>query len=193
MGIHFAERTGFWTRVVVSIGRPERLKALRIRDQALREMLPADGRLRARARLVSLGLLGLVPALAGGALHYLPYRLTGAAGRATRDPTRIAAYRLGVAVVVFPLTYTAIALLLSRGMGWPAPGIVAGVAGTAVLGLHALYYFNWLARQWPRIRLVFLKASNRREVARLRRERRELIRMFDTALEEFRASKGSAG
>jgi len=162
-----------------------RLGELRVRDQTVREMLPPEGRIRERTRLVLLGLLGLLPALAGGALHYLPYRVSGEAGRVTRDPTRVAAYRIGVAVAVFPLAYAILAFWLSRGLGWPAPRVVAALLITAALGLHALLYFNWLSRQRQRIRLVLLKASNRRQVARLRRERRSLIDLCEASMREY--------
>ena len=166
----------------------ERLKELHIRDETVREMLPAEGRIRERTRLVLLGLLGLLPALAAGLVHYLPYRLSAAAGGSKQDPTRVAAHRIAVAVVTFPLTYAALAAGLSRGLHWTAPRVVVALAVTAGLGLHALLYFNWLARQSQRIRLVLLKMSNRRQVAALRRERRSLIRMCDASMAEYQAA-----
>jgi len=102
----------------------------------------------------------------------------------------VASYRIGAAVFLFPLVYVALALWLQRGLGWTGPRILLALVVTAALGLHALVYFNWLGRQWLRIRLVFLKAANRREVARLRRERRELIRMCETSMSEYRAATG---
>ena len=189
---HFAQLEP--ARVEVAARRVGRyrdaLEALSIRDRTLREMLPPEGRTLERARLVTLGLLGIVPALVGGAVNYLPYRLTAIAGRATRDPTRIAAYRLGAGIAIFPLAYGAIATLLAR-VGWPPLQITAVLAGAALLGVHALIYFQWLSRQWARIRLVVLKISHRREVAWLRRERRDLIRTFDAALAEYRRFRGS--
>jgi 1-acyl-sn-glycerol-3-phosphate acyltransferase len=173
------------------IGRyQEQLKELRIRDRTLHEMLPAEGRVRERVRLVCLGLLGILPALVGGAVHYLPYRATAAVSAATRDPTRVASYRIGAAVLIFPLVYLALALMLQRSLGWEGPRIVLALVLMAALGLHALVYFNWLARQWLRIRLVILKAANRRQVAALRRERRELIRMCETSMHEYRVATG---
>ena len=168
----------------------ERLKDLRVRDQTVREMLPPEGRSLERARLVVLGMLGLLPALAGGALHYLPYRLSAAAGNAARGPTKVAAYRIGVGVVVFPLLYLALGLWLARGLKWPPPQVAAGLGFLAALGIHALLYFNWLGRQWQRIRLLMVAMSHRRLVARLRRDRRALIRMFDASLREYRAATG---
>jgi len=170
----------------------EWLAALRIRDQTVREMLPAEGRKRERARLLTLGLLGILPALAGGAIHYLPYRASGAGGRATRDPTRVAGYRLGIAFVAFPFTYAAFVVVMRQALHWEWPRVLLVLAIAAALGMHALFYFNWLSRQWKRVRLVFLKARNRREVARLRRERRELIRMCDQAVRDHAAARERA-
>jgi hypothetical protein len=172
------------------IGRyQERLRALRIRDRAVRDMLPRQGRLIERARLVGLGLLGIVPALVGGAFHWAPYQASAAAGRATRDPTRVASYRLGVALVAFPLTYGLLMLGLSRGLGWDPPRVALAVAIAAVLGLFALFYFQWLSRQWQRIRLVFLRVAKRREVAGLRRERRAIIGMCEAARAEYAVAR----
>jgi hypothetical protein len=168
----------------------ERLRELHIRDQTVREMLPAEGRIRERTRLVLLGLAGLIPALVGGAVHYLPYRVTAAVGRLAGDPTRVASYRIGAAVVVFPLVYAALAWWLTGGLSWPLPIALAALAATAALGLHALLYFNWLSRQGQRIRLVILKASQRQRVARLRRERRGLIQMCEASKREYLAAVG---
>jgi 1-acyl-sn-glycerol-3-phosphate acyltransferase len=168
----------------------ERLREMHISDQTVREMLPAEGRIRERMRLVLLGLLGLIPALVGGVVHYLPYRVTAAAGQLAGDPTRVASYRIGVAVVVFPLAYAALAWWLARGLGLPVPFVLASLAATAALGLHALLYFNWLSRQGERIRLVLLKAYQRRRVARLRRERRGLIQMCEASKREYLAAVG---
>jgi glycerol-3-phosphate O-acyltransferase/dihydroxyacetone phosphate acyltransferase len=49
-----------------------RLEALRIEDRAVRELLPAEGRIRERARLFVLGLLGIVPAVFGGCFTTCP-------------------------------------------------------------------------------------------------------------------------
>jgi amino acid transporter len=103
---------------------------------------------------VILPVLGIVSCF--GLLSFLPLVSLG----------RLAIW-LGVGVVVFPLTYGVLGLLLARGLGWPALNVVIALAVTAALGLHALVYFNWLARQSRRIRLAFLKASNRRQVAAL--------------------------
>ena len=57
------------------------------------------------------------------------------------------------------------------------------------LGLHALAYFRWLSHQRQRLRLIGLRIAHRRRVARLRRERRELIRRFAQAQREWRAAR----
>ncbi len=164
----------------------EHLSRLRLRDRAVREMLPARGRVRERARLLVLGLLGVGPALLGGLFHIVPYRLCGMiAGRVTSDPTQVASVRIGAAVVLFPLTYGAVAFALARGLGWPARAIGLALLVLVPLGLHALAYFTWLAHQRERIRLVLLKVEHRRLIAKVRRERQELIRMFEDAQRKF--------
>jgi len=66
----------------------------------------------------------------------------------------------------------------------------AVLAFLAALGMHALLYFNWLTRQWERVRLLLVALSHRRLVARLRRDRRALIRMFEASVREYRAATG---
>jgi 1-acyl-sn-glycerol-3-phosphate acyltransferase len=169
-----------------------RLEELRIRDRAVREMLPARGRAIERLRLVGLGLLGVGPAIVGGLVHYLPYRLSGAARQLTPGPTGVASSRIGAAVLLFPLTYAGIGGGLHFGLHWPPLAIALALMVLAALGLHALVYFQWLAHQRERIRLVFLKASNRRMVAQLRRERRELLELCNRSQREFEAIRGAA-
>ncbi len=167
------------------------LAALRVHDETVNQMLPAPGRGWERLRLVVLGLLGLLPALIGLLIHYVPYRLTAAVGMLTSDPTRKAAFRMGSAVVWFPLTYAALAWLFASVFGWSPLQAIAGLLFSAALGLHALLYINWLARQSLRIRLVILKVWHRRSVARLRRERHEIIRMCDASKREFRTTRAN--
>jgi hypothetical protein len=164
----------------------QELAALRVRDKAVREMLPAEGRTMERIRLLIVGLLGVGPALVGGLLHYVPYRLCGQVGR-LGDPTQVAAFRISLAIVVFPLTYAAIAWGLSRGLGWSPRAVAIALVVIAALGLHALAYFQWFAHQRERIRLVFWKTVHRRRVAMLRKRRRELIRMCERSKQEFDA------
>ncbi|HEY6866761.1 MAG TPA: 1-acyl-sn-glycerol-3-phosphate acyltransferase [Candidatus Eisenbacteria bacterium] len=178
---------GAWERIRHYEGR---LAALRIQDATVREMLPLEGRIRERARLVIIGVLGIVPALVGAIVHYVPYRLSGAAARWTPDPTQVAATRIAVAVVLFPLAYAALAAGLWRGLGWSPHAVALALGLLLILGLHALAYLRWLAQQRRRIRLVFMKASHRRLVARLRRERRALIELFDRARREYEAARG---
>jgi hypothetical protein len=164
------------------------LEVLKIQDETLREMLPAGERLRQGVRLVGLGALGLLPALVGGLIHYIPYRLTGTVGALTRDPTRVAAYRIASAIVLYPACYLVLYLVLTRGLSWPVQSAAAALAVVALLGFHAMVYFNWLARQSQRIRLGLLKAANRRLVARLRRERLDIIEMCDRSRDDYLAA-----
>ena len=191
---HFArvdpKRVAFASTRVTRYQR--QLRALDVRDQTVREMLPPGERVVERTRMVALGLAGLLPALIGSVVHYLPYRASAMAARRTGDPTKVAASRIGVALVVFPALYAALAFGLRRGLGWPATRIAIALAITAGLGVFAIAYTQWLKRQWERIRLVFLAAANRRQVARLRRERRALIRMCESSRREYLATRTGA-
>lgn len=166
------------------------LDALEVGDRAVREMLPPGGRALPRLRLLTLGALGLVPALAGGLFHFVPYKLTGAiGGRVTREPSQVAAARIAVGVVLYPLAYGALAFFLWRGLDWSARAIAIAIVVVALLGLHALGYFTWLRHQRQRIRLVLLSIGRGRQVDQVRRERRELIRLFDQAQRDYAAAR----
>lgn len=169
-----------------------RLVALDLDDRAVREMLPAERRTHERARLVLLGLIGLVPALAGGLIHYVPYRISGEAARLVKDPTRVAAARIAVGIVLFPTWYAAIGAGLWHGLELSPRAIAAVLLVFLALGLHALAYFQWLTHQRQRIRLAWLKASNRRRVALLRKHRQELVELFEQARSDYEAAREPA-
>ncbi|MGH7726763.1 MAG: 1-acyl-sn-glycerol-3-phosphate acyltransferase [Candidatus Eiseniibacteriota bacterium] len=172
-----------WTRIQQYLSD---LEALDVNDRALREMLPAQGRIVERTRLVLLGVAGILPALAGAALHYLPYRASGELGlKLAGQPMHVSATRIGIGVVLFPLTYVALGFLMVLGLGWPIRTAVIVLLAAVPLGLFALVYFKWLTHQRQRIRLVFEKGRNRRTVARLRRTREQLIAEFDAARREY--------
>ena len=140
---------------------------------------------RARTRGVAAGAdrqRGALPAVPGerhgGPPHRRPHQGGG-------KPHRRGAGRLSA-------LYAALAFGLRRGLGWPATRIAIALAITAGLGVFAIAYTQWLKRQWERIRLVFLAAANRRQVARLRRERRALIRMCESSRREYLATRTGA-
>ena len=140
--------------------------------------------MRERARLLLLGLAGLVPALAGYAIHAVPYHLCGFAGKRVHDPALVTAVRISTGVLVYPLTYLGIGYWMHR-VGWSPRVIVLSLAAAAILGLFSVGCMNWLQHQRVRLRLLWHSIRRPRRVARLRRERTELIRLFDQTLREF--------
>ena len=92
--------------------------------------------------------------------------------------------------MLFPLAYACLAITLWRWGGWPANAIVAALVACVPLGFFALAYFRWMNHERHRLRLAFLAATHRRVVARVRAERRRLIRMLDDARRDYLAATG---
>jgi hypothetical protein len=159
-----------------------KLQALKIHDSGIRgTAIEADA-----TRLVTQAMLGALPALLGGVVHFVPYQLTGGIGRLfASDPTRIAFARMMTGAFVFPASYAGLGWLLWRRGGWSAGAVLATLGACIPLGLFALAYFRWLARERDRLRVVLLASAHRRMVARLRVERRQLMRMLDRARDDF--------
>jgi len=87
--------------------------------------------------------------------------------------------------VLFPASYGAIAWFLWRVEHWSEPAVVFGLATCVPLGLFSLGYFRWLGRERQRLRVVMLAGVRRRMVARLRVERRQLVRLLDRTRELY--------
>lgn len=178
-----------WRRVEV-YGR--KLKALRLDDAALRDLERHPRRMFASALRVALGAIGLIPALAGGLIHFLPYRASALlANRIAPQPILVAASRIAAGVVILPLTYGAFALLLRAGARWSPQRIALALAMAVVLGIFGLLYFRWLGRERGRLRVALLAVNHGWMVARIRAERRELVAMFDQARADFLAATGA--
>ncbi len=166
-----------------------KLSALDLRDQAIKEPL-RGAVVKAPARLVARGALGLVPALLGVVVNFLPYQLSGMAGGwFARDPTTISFARMVAGVLLFPLSYLLAAMAL-QAAGWEPQWIGVALASSVPLGFFALFYFRWARRERHRLRLAFLAAGNRRLIARLRSERRRLISLLDAARADYLAAAG---
>jgi hypothetical protein len=115
-----------------------KLEALKLEDAALGEIERSPKRAFPTARHVVLGVLGLLPALLGGLIHYLPYRACGTiARRLAPHPTRITSARIGAGLMVLPLSYGVLALLLKANTGLPPRDIAIGVALMVCMGLLA--------------------------------------------------------
>jgi hypothetical protein len=113
--------------------------------------------------------------LAGAALHWLPYRLTGAIARRLRpDPTKEATVKFTAGAALFTLWFA-----LAAGTAWLVAGPPAALLAVVLLALAgwaALRHLSLPAelRAWGRARLRFAPAPD--EVARLAAEREELAR-----------------
>jgi 1-acyl-sn-glycerol-3-phosphate acyltransferase len=163
-----------------------KLSALDLRDKAVREMNAGGTDL---PRLLATFVLGLPFALAGALVNWVPYNASGIVGGLfARDPTRTAFARIVSGLVLFPLTYIALALALNRWAGWSARAIALVLVAFVPLGLVSLRWFGWLRRERHRLRIALLLSANRRLVARLRAERRRVVRLLDAARDDYQES-----
>lgn len=170
----------------LAVNRYQRkLHALHVEDGAIRRAA-----LESHAtQLVTQAALGALPALAGGLVHYVPYQLSGSIGRlVSSDPTRIAFARMVTGAFLFPASYAGLGWYLWRRGGWSEGAILSVLAVCIPLGLFSLGYFRWVARERDRLRVVLLAVTHRRMVARLRAERRRLMRLLDRARDDFMQS-----
>jgi hypothetical protein len=165
-----------------------KLAALDLRDPALRGTLP--GATLAHPARLALGFaLGIVPAGAGAVIHFVPYRLSAVTGGwFARDPTRIAFGRMMSGLVLFPLAYAVLAQALLRWTPLDAGEIVLMLVVLAVLGVFSLGFFRWVRRRRHELRLLTIALVNRRMLARVRIDRRRLIRTLDQARADYVAS-----
>ena len=78
--------------------------------------------------------------------------------------------------------------MILHSTGWSLTGILVALATAAALGAVTLAYLPWLDRQRALLRIPVLAFHHRRLLARVRSERRELIREFDAARADFLAA-----
>ncbi len=175
-----------WRRVAAY---KRRLAALDLRDQTVRQRVPTGLMVRTSARVLVAGSLGAAPALAGAAVHILPYRVTGFVSKVVAgDATHIAFARIVLGALLFPLTYAGWAWLAARHLHWTGREIGAALAACVPLGFFALAYFRWIKRERHRLWFAWLAMTHRRQVARVRAERRSLMRLLDAARDAFLAA-----
>ena len=171
-----------------------KLSALGLRDPVLRDPLTSRAGFARSGRLAVLALLGLLPALAGAIVHWVPYRLSGSVGGWIQsDPTRIAFSRIVCGVVLFPLTWAGWALFGIRTLRAGPQSVVMALVVAVLLGLFALAYFPWVRRERHRLRALVLVMVNRRMLARLRAERRRIIALLDSARADYLAHVAPGG
>jgi len=170
-----------------------KLRALRLDDDALRGGLPRGLAARSAARLTLGGVAGFAPAMVGVMANGLPYLATDFfATRAAPTAIEVSAGRIVAGLIFFPLFYGLAAAGLRLQAGWSWPTVAASVALALPLGLFALAYIRWLRSERERLRLALMTSRRRRLVAKLRAERRALIRLFDQAREDYLLSTEGA-
>ncbi len=175
-----------WRRV---LQYKRRLTALDLRDQTVRLRVPNALIARTSARLLVAGTAGLLPALAGAIVHIVPYRVTGFLSKVfAGDATHIAFARIVLGVLLFPLTYLALGWYAWHELQWTAKEIGSALAACVPLGFFALAYFRWVKRERHRLWFAWLALTKRRQVARVRAERRALVRILDAARDDFLAA-----
>ena len=139
---------------------------------------------RAFAILVArnLGTLVLLPvAAAGAAVHYPAYRLAGFLARrlGTHGEDVLATLKVGVSMLLFPLTWIAGAVIAFEWRGWPAAAaalVVLPLSGWAALAV-AEALDEILARAWALLHALAAKTALKRLLVRREAIRREIVRI----------------
>jgi glycerol-3-phosphate O-acyltransferase / dihydroxyacetone phosphate acyltransferase len=177
-----------WRRTV---GYRRKLRAIGLADEALRRRLPQAMAPRTAARLAIGCAAGLAPAALGVLANGIPYLATDFfAARAAPTAIQVSAGRIVAGLVFFPAFYGSVAFGLRAGAGWSWIAVGVTLAIALALGYFALGYLRWFRSERGRLRLALITTRRRRLVARLRAERRALIRLFDEAREEYLAAIG---
>jgi 1-acyl-sn-glycerol-3-phosphate acyltransferase len=123
-------------------------------------------------------------ALVGMITHYPAYRICGLLERRfNRHPDQAATVRLIVGIVLFPITYAALAVLLAWWRGWK--GAVLGIGILPLCGWAALR----VAEERQRLReglgaLSLVFTSRRRALESIRRQRGEILEGVAALLRE---------
>jgi 1-acyl-sn-glycerol-3-phosphate acyltransferase len=166
-----------------------KLRALGLDDDALRRRVPQRMAARSVARLAALGIAGLGPAAIGVVANGLPYLVTDfVAARAAPAAIEVSAGRIVAGLIFFPLFYALAAAGLRTQAGWSWPAVAGAIVLALPLGWFALAYIRWVRSERERLRLALVTSRRRRLVAKLRTERKALIRLFDQAREEYLAA-----
>lgn len=191
-----------WFRIheperVITVGRQlahylRVMKSLDLHDQAIRELEAGREWRSTHAQRVVIAVLGLPVALVGGALHWLPYELCGwASATLAPRPTQLSTAHILSGFVLFPAWWGLIAFATWRLSGWQPVQLVAAMLVVIGLGVLAASYLRWLEEQPGLLRVPYLASRRRRMLVRVRLERRELMRVFDQAREDFLAGEAA--
>jgi hypothetical protein len=184
---------------------PERLDALRMEVRRYLRMLTLFGAsegdvpkrypLRTVLAYVArqLLLLGLVlpVALAGMVVWAVPFLLTRyVAPRFRPELEQVATYKVGTAVLAFPLWF----FVMEAGLwlGWGPRAALAGLVALPITGLAAIAWADRRAEVREDVR-VFLRVRRlRRGVDRLSEQRERLVGQLDSVNEEWQAAGAAA-
>lgn len=167
------------------------LHAMRLRDDQVAAAYPFSPVLRFIGRSLLRLLIHLPLAILGTVLNWPTYRLIGLIAPliAKRIPDQVATYKLFGAVLFFPLTWVAEAVLAGRWLGWWAAPLVlllAPLAGWAALLFHETHSTFW-REAW-----AYLLLRTRRRVAEQLKTCRETVLREVGELEDLWRSGGDS-
>jgi hypothetical protein len=124
-------------------------------------------------------------ALIGTVLHYPAYRFAGYLSRrlARHEQDVVSTFKIISAMLLFPLTWIAVAIALWRLAGWPAG--VAALVLTPLCGYVAVRFFEEIDRFFGGFVALALFVTRRRSFVRLLAERaaihRDILALGDEA------------
>lgn len=166
---------------------------LKISDQLLQAESSPSVRWET-ARIVVLGLAGLLPASYGWLWNFLPYKVTGwLAERFSPDATKYHWFQLSIGTVIYLLYYPPLLWFAHRlfGLAW----MIGFAASLAPTGFFARWYIAHMVREGRILRYAYLSASQNYYIQELKRYRRRLIVEMDHVLEDYlevRKNEGSS-
>jgi 1-acyl-sn-glycerol-3-phosphate acyltransferase len=169
------------------------LGAFRLRDDQVAAAYPASPVLRFAGRTLLRLLVHFPLAVVGTVCNWIPYRLSGALAEriAGAETDQTATFKLFGAVLLFPLSWAAAAVLAVRWTGrwWAAPLalVLAPLAGYA-----ALRFDEHRTRFWDEARAYLLLKTRRRSADELRACRKRVLEQVGE-LEALWRSAASAG
>jgi glycerol-3-phosphate O-acyltransferase/dihydroxyacetone phosphate acyltransferase len=157
------------------------LDGLGLPDDVMREAASGPAPRRHRARLVTLGAIGALPALAGTLPNLPAYLLTDLGGRLFgKDPTRFSFARIMGGILSMLLTYGTYAIWMLARLEWPRLWTLGTLGGIALLGAFAFGYGRWLVHERHRLRLAVMMAARPAVLSKLRRRRAAIVRACES-------------
>jgi 1-acyl-sn-glycerol-3-phosphate acyltransferase len=152
------------------------LHAFHLRDDQVAAVYPVSPVVRFVLVALLRLLIHLPLAVAGTILNWVPYRLAGALATrfAAGSTDQTATFKLFGAVLLFPLTWTAAALLAVRRTGswWAAPAVLLAAP---LAGYAALLFDEQRETFWREARAYLLLRTRTRSAVELRAKRREVL------------------